>query len=99
MLESVMSVAVQSRYARFHPGPRDENLRRARVCYNHLAGPYSVALYDAFVRRGFLVLSQPDNDKNGNLVLTTEGRDLSRQRLWPTRALRQVKGVFAHNGY
>ena len=74
MLESMMSVAVQTRRSGFRPGPRDPALRTARVCYDHRAGPYSVAIYEAFVRRGFLVLVQPENDQNGSLTLTDAGQ-------------------------
>ncbi|HYZ48143.1 MAG TPA: winged helix-turn-helix domain-containing protein [Sphingomonas sp.] len=41
------------------PGPRDPALRRARICYDHLAGELGVALYGALVERGYLRLS-PD---------------------------------------
>ncbi len=33
-------------------GPRDPDLRRARVCYDHLAGALGVALFDAMAARG-----------------------------------------------
>ena len=42
---------------RAHPvrrGPRDERLRRARVCYDHLAGQAGVQLLDR-LRRGALI--------------------------------------------
>ncbi len=38
LLETLMSVAVRPGPARTRPGPRDADLRRARVCYDHLAG-------------------------------------------------------------
>ncbi|GLS43090.1 ArsR/SmtB family transcription factor [Methylobacterium brachythecii] len=37
-------------------GPRDEAMREARTCYDHLAGRIGVALSDAMVGRGHLVL-------------------------------------------
>lgn len=40
-------------------GPRDAALRRARTCYDHLAGRLGVGLADALVARGCLELS-PD---------------------------------------
>lgn len=36
-------------------GPRDQALRRARVCYDHLAGRLGVELADGMARHGFLV--------------------------------------------
>ena len=55
MMESIMLVA-----SRFDPptrqivtGPRDAALRRARMCYDHLAGALGVALADALVDHGY----------------------------------------------
>src|SRR5436190_6767468 len=45
ILESIMGVAVRTGQARLRPGPRDPAIRRARVCYDHLAGEMGVALY------------------------------------------------------
>jgi DNA-binding transcriptional ArsR family regulator len=50
------------------PGPRDAALRRARVCYDHLAGELGVALFTAMVGNGSLSLA-PDG-----VSLTDEGR-------------------------
>lgn len=38
-------------------GPRDLALRRARVCYDHLAGELGVALFEAMVARGQIRLA------------------------------------------
>ena len=38
-------------------GPRDQALRAARTCYDHLAGTLAVALADAMVERGLVELS------------------------------------------
>ncbi|MCC6241851.1 MAG: winged helix-turn-helix transcriptional regulator [Gemmatimonadaceae bacterium] len=35
-------------------GPRDPELRAARVCYDHLAGHAGVVMYEALLRRGYL---------------------------------------------
>lgn len=39
---------------RRRPGPRDPALRRARVCYNHLAGELGVQMFDSLMARGHL---------------------------------------------
>ena len=45
MLEEIMSVAVRTRTPRYRPAwMRDEALRSARTCYDHLAGRLGVAL-------------------------------------------------------
>jgi DNA-binding transcriptional ArsR family regulator len=78
MLESIGAVAIDSR-PRFRPLSRlATELRDARVCYDHLAGRLGVALADAMVRRGYIVLE----DEGGHLTdagaraLTELGIDL-----------------------
>ena len=56
MLEGMMTVAAT---APFRPSPRiDDQMRRARTCYDHLAGELGVAVTDAMLERGYLVLDQ-----------------------------------------
>lgn len=59
LLESLMQATASSLPAvRLPaPGPRDAALRRARSCYDHLAGRLGVGLGDALVERGCLELS------------------------------------------
>lgn len=52
MLESLMGVAFGTGAVRLRSSPREPALRRARVCYDHLAGELGVALYDGLARRG-----------------------------------------------
>src|SRR5690606_3381503 len=35
---------------RSRPGPKEPALRRARLCYDHLAGELGVALFDSFIK-------------------------------------------------
>jgi len=51
MLESIMGVASSVGPKRTRPGPKDEAMREARVCYDHLAGDHAVAMFDGFVAR------------------------------------------------
>jgi DNA-binding transcriptional ArsR family regulator len=50
MLESIMSVAARTGQMRTRPGPSDPAMRRARVCYDHLAGEMGVRLLDGLLR-------------------------------------------------
>jgi DNA-binding transcriptional ArsR family regulator len=50
MLEAVMGVAARTGQMRTRPGPRDSAMRRARVCYDHLAGEMGVLLLDNLVK-------------------------------------------------
>ena len=48
VLEVLMGLAAESGHLRTRTGPRDEELRKARVCYNHLAGHMGILMYDGF---------------------------------------------------
>lgn len=56
-LESMMGLAAKVGRLRTRPGPRDEAMRFARVCYDHLAGQMGVKLHDAMIAQGRLVAS------------------------------------------
>ena len=57
MLESIMAVAAIEGPKRYRPSScRDEALRVARTCYNHLAGRLAVAIADTMLARGELEL-------------------------------------------
>lgn len=65
-LEGLMNLAPRGRRAA-RPGPADQRLRHARVCYDHLAGEAGVALLERMRARRFI--SGTDED----LVLTPAG--------------------------
>jgi DNA-binding transcriptional ArsR family regulator len=52
MLEALMGIAFGTGAVRLHSSPREPALRKARVCYDHLAGELGVAVYDGLARRG-----------------------------------------------
>jgi DNA-binding transcriptional ArsR family regulator len=56
LLESIMGYAANRGHLRTRPGPKDPALRKARVCYNHLAGDYGVRLLDRLVADGDVTL-------------------------------------------
>ncbi|MES2150013.1 MAG: winged helix-turn-helix domain-containing protein [Pseudomonadota bacterium] len=56
LLESLMSVAFRTGAIRLRSSPREPALRRARVCYDHLAGELGVLMYDQLVSRGAFAL-------------------------------------------
>jgi DNA-binding transcriptional ArsR family regulator len=67
VLERLMGLAARTGHQRVRPGPREPALRRARVCYDHLAGELGVALLESLVAKGRIA------DADGSLVLTGEG--------------------------
>ncbi|MDC0737578.1 winged helix-turn-helix domain-containing protein [Cognatishimia sp. SS12] len=64
-LEALMGLAAGHGQLRSRPGPRDVAMRRARVCYDHLAGDMGVAMYDSLLRRGHI-------NANPNAIILTE---------------------------
>lgn len=68
VLESMMGLAAKKGHSRTRTGPREPALRKARVCYNHLAGELGVGMFDSLMARKFLA---GDGD---NLALTATGR-------------------------
>ncbi|MEQ8390008.1 MAG: winged helix-turn-helix domain-containing protein [Thalassospira sp.] len=66
-LEVLMGIANRVGHNRVRTGPKDPELRRARVCYDHLAGDMGVALFDGLTQRGLI-----ETDING-VSLTKEG--------------------------
>ncbi len=67
-LEGLMPVASRAGHLRVRTGPRDPELRRARSCYDHLAGDLAVTMFDRFMERKFLAR------RNDELRVTEEGR-------------------------
>lgn len=72
LFESLLQVAAETAPVgdgRVRTGPRDQAMRLARSCYNHLAGKLGVAIADAMTARGFVELS----DDSG--VVTGKGQE------------------------
>ncbi len=68
MLEALMGVAAGAGPTRVRPGPKEPALRKARVCYDHLAGDLGVQLYEG-IRRLKLIATSDES-----VTLTRKGR-------------------------
>lgn len=67
-LEALLPLAARTGHLRTRTGPRDPELRRARSCYDHLAGDLAVRMLASFVDRRLL-------DRRGDrLALRDKGR-------------------------
>ncbi|MGI3185964.1 ArsR/SmtB family transcription factor [Nioella aestuarii] len=53
-LEALMGLAAGTGHLRTRTGPRDQAMREARVCYDHLAGDMGILLYDRLLAQGWL---------------------------------------------
>ncbi|HWA29737.1 MAG TPA: helix-turn-helix domain-containing protein [Rhizomicrobium sp.] len=78
MLEKMMGVAARAGHLRTRPGPSDPKVRRARVCYDHLAGEMGVAMFDGLARRGVIAARGEDVHltRKGEGFVTGLGIDL-----------------------
>jgi DNA-binding transcriptional ArsR family regulator len=80
MLESIKVVAAIEAPPRRHPRSATDNaLRFARSCYDHLAGQVGVAVTDALVAMGHIVLTDEGGEvtSSGERFLSAFGVDLS----------------------
>lgn len=68
VLEQLMGLAAKQGRLRARPGPRDPALRKARVCYDHLAGEMGVRMFDSLRAAGHVAGDEE------NVTLTTDGR-------------------------
>jgi DNA-binding transcriptional ArsR family regulator len=67
-LEALLPLAARAGHLRTRTGPREPELRRARSCYDHLAGGLAVEMLQSFLDRHLLI-------RRGDEVrITNEGR-------------------------
>ncbi len=79
VLESIMGLASQRGHMRVRTGPREPELRKARVCYNHLAGELGVHMLESLIEKG-LVLGQSDHlslTEKGQVFVSSFGIDMA----------------------
>ena len=72
LLENLMGVAYRTGAVRLKSSPREPALRKARVCYDHLAGDLGVLAFDAFRKRRWIA-----HDESG-LALSAAGERFCR---------------------
>lgn len=69
LLETMMGLAAKKGHIRTRTGPKAPEMRKARVCYNHLAGEFGVHMFDSLFGRGFLF------ERQDEIEITDSGRD------------------------
>ena len=73
VLEQLAMIAVRAGHLRTRLGPKEPAMRRARVCYDHLAGDAGVAMLDALIATGRIL------NVEGSLVMTQAGQAFARE--------------------
>ncbi|HUL56511.1 MAG TPA: helix-turn-helix domain-containing protein [Usitatibacter sp.] len=72
LMEALLGVAYRAGALRLRSSPREPALRKARVCYDHLAGDLGVLAFDAFRKRRWIA-----HDETG-LTLSRSGAEFCR---------------------
>lgn len=85
VLEGLMGLAAGAGHLRSRTGPKDTALRKARVCYNHLAGDMGTRLFDSSVASGYIRLNEND------LELTETGTTFAKDFGIDVDGLRSMK--------
>lgn len=60
LIESLSIFAADRGHLRHRPGPKDAAMRKARICYDHLAGDLGVMMFDSLAARRHLAVD--DNE-------------------------------------
>jgi DNA-binding transcriptional ArsR family regulator len=68
VIEGLAGLAARAGHMRLRTGPKDPALRRARICYDHLAGDLGVQMFDSMKKQGLIRQSQ------NAIILTGEGK-------------------------
>ena len=79
LLEMLEGLAARVGHMRVRTGPKDPELRRARICYDHLAGDLGVQMLDSMRERRLV------RQKKQEIELTAEGTRFLAEKLqiWP----------------
>jgi DNA-binding transcriptional ArsR family regulator len=77
VIERLMAVAERAGAARVETGPADPAVRRARVCYDHLAGEFGVMVFDGLLARGYLDLNERGLTDSGERFCEEMGINLA----------------------
>ncbi|MEN3929673.1 helix-turn-helix transcriptional regulator [Microvirga sp. W0021] len=67
VLEALLDLAQKTGATRVRTGPKDTALRKARICYDHLAGEYGVTMLRSIAKQGFIAAGD-------RITLTDQGR-------------------------
>jgi DNA-binding transcriptional ArsR family regulator len=84
LIEQLSIFAADRGHLRHRPGPKDAAMRKARVCYDHLAGDLGVRMFDSLVARGNLAFDA------GAIGLAASGEAFVADRNFASRAGRSA---------
>lgn len=85
LLEVMMGLAAKKGHIRTRTGPRDPALRKARVCYNHLAGEMGVRALDSLLAAKHLTLKAEELHLTKGGIAFLQGLDIDTGQLVKSR--------------
>lgn len=88
LLEALMGVAFRTGAVRLRSSPREPALRKARICYDHLAGELGVQIYESLLKRNALA---PGAE---GLTLTASGQRFFKKAGIDAEAVRGQRRTF-----
>lgn len=91
-----MGVAWRTGAVRLRVGPIDPALRKARVCYDHLAGELGVLVHESLLTRGALITATDTGRGQASVELTAVGERLIQSLGIDVNALRARRRSFCH---
>ena len=77
-LEGLMALSSEKSAPRVRTGPKDAAMRRARICYDHLAGELGVWMYDQMIAQNWLTAGHDGIalSEAGETALASRGLDI-----------------------
>lgn len=69
LLESLLNISSKVEHSEVVTGPRDPELRKTRICYDHMAGELGVTLFEALKTQALIT------DNQGSITITELGID------------------------
>ena len=92
LLEQLLGVAARSGSSILRSGPRDAGMRKARLCYDHLAGDLGVLMFDGLIGQGLLRIREE------TIEVTRAGQRRFRERGLDIAALDKTINIGAWDG-
>jgi DNA-binding transcriptional ArsR family regulator len=93
VLEGLAALAARAGHMRVRTGPKDPELRRARICYDHLAGDLGVQMLDSLRRQKLVRQHKHDIELTAKANASSKRRSRSTRRRSPIRAARSARPV------
>jgi DNA-binding transcriptional ArsR family regulator len=95
-LETLMGLASRTGAVRLRVGPIDPALRKARVCYDHMAGELGVFVYQTLLDGGAFMTTKESATVGAGVDLTAVGKRMTHGLGIDIEALRARRRSFCH---